>query len=182
MNHIVSLIQPYQAKWAEDFRRLAKQLREALTGLPIRIEHVGSTSVVGLAAKPIIDIDIVFPQAESFDSVRAKLEAAGYYHNGNQGIIDREVFKRADFASHPVFDNIVHHLYVCSENSVELDRHLRFRDALKASAAARRAYEQLKLELAELAGQDRKLYAALKEVHGAELVEAILRGDFGASK
>lgn len=178
----MSLIQPYQEKWAEDFQLLAEHLQAALADLPIRIEHVGSTSVVGLAAKPIIDIDVVFPQAISFDAVRTKLEATGYYHNGNQGIIDREVFKRADFASHPVFDNIVHHLYVCPENSVELDKHLRFRNALRASTAARRDYEQLKLELAELAGQDRKLYAALKELRGAELVEAILRGDFGASK
>jgi len=178
----LSLIQPYQTKWAEDFQLLAEHLQAALAGLPIRIEHVGSTSVVGLAAKPIIDMDIVFPQAISFDAVRIKLEATGYYHNGNQGIIDREVFKRLNTVAHSVFDSIVHHLYVCPENSVELDRHLRFRDALKASAAARRAYEQLKLELAELAGQDRKLYAALKEARGAELVEAILRGDFGASK
>ena len=170
----MSLIQPYQTKWAEDFQLLAEHLQAALADLPIRIEHVGSTSVVGLAAKPIIDIDIVFAQAISFDAIRTKLEATGYYHNGNQGIIDREVFKRLDTVAHPVFDSIVHHLYVCPENSVELDRHLRFRDALKASAEAREAYEQLKLGLAEIAGQDRKLYAELKEVHATALIEQIL--------
>lgn len=170
----MSLIQPYQTKWAEDFQLLAEHLQAALADLPIRIEHVGSTSVVGLAAKPIIDIDIVFAQAISFDAIRTKLEATGYYHNGNQGIIDREVFKRLDTVAHPVFDSIVHHLYVCPENSVELDRHLRFRDALKASAAARNAYEQIKLELAALAGQDRKLYAEMKEAHATALIQQVL--------
>ncbi|MBX9890949.1 MAG: GrpB family protein [Chitinophagaceae bacterium] len=170
----MSLIQPYQTKWAEDFQLLAEHLQAALADLPIRIEHVGSTSVVGLAAKPIIDIDIVFAQAISFDAIRTKLEATGYYHNGNQGIIDREVFKRLDTVAHPVFDNIEHHLYVCPENSIELNRHLRFRDALRASAAARNAYEQIKLELAALAGQDRKLYAEMKEAHATALIQQVL--------
>lgn len=174
MNQALSLIQPYQTKWAEDFQLLVEHLQAALAGLPIRIEHVGSTSVVGLAAKPIIDMDIVFLQTISFDAVRTKLEATGYYHNGNQGIIDREVFKRLDKIAHPVFDSIVHHLYVCPENSLELDRHLRFRDALKASAAARNAYEQIKLELAALAGQDRKLYAEMKEAHATALIQQVL--------
>ncbi len=174
MNQALSLIQPYQTKWAEDFQLLAEHLQAALADLPICIEHVGSTSVVGLAAKPIIDMDIVFPQAISFDAIRTKLEATGYYHNGNQGIIDREVFKRLDTVAHPVFDSIEHHLYVCPENSIELNRHLRFRDALRASDAARNAYEQIKLELAALAGRDRKLYAEMKEAHATALIEQIL--------
>lgn len=170
----MSLIQPYQAKWAEDFQYLSKQLYEVLAGLPIRIEHVGSTAVVGLAAKPIIDIDIVFPQAISFDSVRTKLEAAGYYHNGNQGIVDREVFKRTGLNSHPVFDSIVHHLYVCPDNSAELNRHLRFRDALRANEALRMQYQSLKLELALQAGQEHKRYAALKEINAATFIQGVL--------
>lgn len=172
----MSLIQPYQPQWAEQFQLIAQSLHHALAGLSIRIEHVGSTAVPGLAAKPIIDIDIVFPHIISFDSIRVKLEAAGYYHNGNQGIADRDVFKRA-IALHPVLDSIAHHLYVCPENSLELARHLRFRDALRTSEAARLAYQAMKMEIANLANQDRKQYAALKEVKATALVEAIMRGD-----
>ena len=172
----MSLIQPYQPQWAEDFQLLAQTLQHALDGLSIRIEHVGSTAVPGLAAKPIIDVDIVFPQTVAFDTIRNRLEAVGYYHNGNQGIADREVFKRT-IAAHTVFDSIVHHLYVCPENSFELARHLRFRDALRASESARAAYQAMKIEIAALTNQDRKQYAALKEVKAAALVEAIMRGD-----
>ncbi len=172
----MSLIQPYQPQWAEDFQLLAQTLQHALDGLSIRIEHVGSTAVPGLAAKPIIDVDIVFPQVVAFDSIRTRLEAVGYYHNGNQGIADRDVFKRT-IAVHPVFDTIAHHLYVCPEHSAELERHLRFRDALRASDAARLAYQSMKIDIANFANQDRKQYAALKEEKARALVEAIMRGD-----
>ncbi len=77
-----------------------------LNGLGYTIEHVGSTSVPNLDAKPIIDIDIVFTESKTLPMIKAALEAIGYYHNGNQGIEDREVFKRNGKLNHSSLDTI----------------------------------------------------------------------------
>lgn len=169
------LLQPYNTEWATHFNAIKTALDNALQPLPIIIEHVGSTAVTNLAAKPIIDIDIVFNEATaSFSNVKSKLARIGYYHNGNQGIADREVFKRKLLVRHPILDTISHHLYVCSSNSKELQKHLIFRDHLRNNEADRIAYQALKLTIAEAAKQDRKLYAALKETQATAFINGII--------
>lgn len=91
------LIQEYQEKWVEDFKAIESVITDALIGLNISIEHVGSTAVPKLAAKPIIDIDIVYGNTVPFETIKKGLERIGYFHNGNQGIINREVFKRKNW-------------------------------------------------------------------------------------
>ncbi|MEL7159615.1 MAG: GrpB family protein, partial [Bacteroidota bacterium] len=88
------LIQDYRAYWPIDFARLSEVLTAALAGTNHHIEHVGSTAVPGLAAKPIIDLDVVYYAPEAFGEIKDSLEQLGYYHNGDQGIPGREVFKR----------------------------------------------------------------------------------------
>jgi len=171
----MQLLQPYQPHWKEDFRRISMVLADALLPLQLQAEHVGSTAVPGLAAKPIIDIDIVLDNGKDLGEVITKLELAGYYHNGDQGIPGREVFKRSGRQPlHPVLDVVAHHLYVCPPDSAELQRHLAFRDYLIANEEARHRYEDLKQELAAEAGQDRKIYAALKEIRAAGFIQEIL--------
>lgn len=170
------LVQAYQAEWPATFDVLKKHLLDALGSLPVIIEHVGSTAVPDLAAKPIIDIDVVFAQASLFDDIKAKLERIGYYHNGNQGVIDREVFKREKrLFKHPIFDKIPHHLYVCSSHSEELKRHLLLRDYLRKNTIARRQYEHLKYQLAEETNHNKKKYAELKETQARPFIEACLQ-------
>jgi GrpB-like predicted nucleotidyltransferase (UPF0157 family) len=169
------LIQPYNKSWVTDFQTIRSILEETLQQLPVTIEHIGSTAIPGLAAKPIIDIDIVFENAIPFSKIKNKLEALGYYHNGNQGIADRDVFKRAEtFATHKPLDSIAHHLYVCPAHSEELKRHLLFRNYLRTNEDARNEYQQLKLSLAAEANQDRKQYAALKEEKAKAFFERVL--------
>jgi GrpB-like predicted nucleotidyltransferase (UPF0157 family) len=123
------LLQAYNPQWATDFLALQKLLTAALVDLPVSIEHIGSTAIPGLAAKPIIDIDIVLQEHTALDTIKSRLATIGYRHHGNQGIPGREVFKRdATTAAQEVLDSIAHHLYVCPANSEELQRHLRFRD------------------------------------------------------
>lgn len=165
------LIHPYSATWITHFESIKNVLDEALQGLQVNIEHVGSTAVPGLAAKPIIDIDIVFQHTTSFIEIKQALEAIGYFHNGNQGIEDREVFKRIESAQHEVLDAIRHHLYVCSAESPALERHLVTRDYLRLNEKARAEYQQLKYDLAEKAGQDQKKYATLKEQYVNPLID-----------
>ena len=168
------LIHPYQKKWEEDFQQIQKILQEALVGLDVTIYHVGSTAIKNLAAKPIIDIDIAFQETVAFEDIQQRLEKLGYYHNGDQGIKDREAFKRQLTENHEVLDSIVHHLYVGPNYSEELKRHLTFRDYLRTHEKERQAYEQLKFQIAEEAEQNKKRYAQLKEKQARTFVESVL--------
>jgi GrpB-like predicted nucleotidyltransferase (UPF0157 family) len=169
------LIHPYNKSWVSDFQTIRLILEGTLQQLPITIEHIGSTAVPGLAAKPIIDIDIIFGNDAGFHEIKNRLETIGYHHNGNQGIVDREVFKRENpFAKHDLLNSIAHHLYVCPFHSIELRRHLQFRNYLRTHVNARNEYQQLKLQIAADANQDRKLYAALKEERAKLFIENIL--------
>ena len=84
------------------------------------------------------------------------------------------MFKRIS-SEDPILDKISHHLYVCSQESVELQRHLKLRQHLRQEKTARERYARLKYEIAEEANQDRKLYAQIKEVKAKNLIESILR-------
>jgi GrpB-like predicted nucleotidyltransferase (UPF0157 family) len=169
------LIRKYQKSWITDFNAISEILRETLINLQISIEHIGSTSVPDLAAKPIIDIDIVFYKDTDFAEVKLRLEKIGYYHNGNQGIENREVFKRSKPANHKILDSIIHHLYVCRADSEELQRHILFRDYLIANEDVRTQYQTLKYKIAEEAGQDKKKYAALKEIKAKKFINSVIK-------
>lgn len=170
------ILSPYQAQWEQDFRRIQNALQAALPKENICIEHVGSTAVKGLAAKPIIDVDISYPAHIPFAHIREGLVSIGYAHHGNQGIEDREVFKRLQTAlPHAVLDVILHHLYVCPAHSEELRRHILFRNYLRTHQEARIEYEQLKQTIAAQAQNDRKMYAQLKEQAARTFVENILQ-------
>jgi GrpB-like predicted nucleotidyltransferase (UPF0157 family) len=169
------LIREYKEEWQQQFQNIQTVLQTALDGLNINIEHIGSTSVPGLAAKPIIDIDIVFQEDVDFEDVKSGLLKIGYFHNGNQGIPSREAFKRKDtLTQHPSLDNISHHLYVCRFDSEELQRHLLFRNYLRKNDWAKKEYEAIKYDIANQAGQDRKQYALIKEKEARKFVLSIL--------
>ena len=169
------LIQEYKESWNEDFKAVKSIINDALMNLNISIEHIGSTAVPKLAAKPIIDIDIVYETDVAFETMKKGLEKIGYYHNGNQGIINREVFKRGMWGNkHQILNTITHHLYVCPVDSEELQRHITFRNYLIDNEAARTEYQQLKYEIAAAVNQDKKQYAALKEVKARTFINDIL--------
>jgi GrpB-like predicted nucleotidyltransferase (UPF0157 family) len=169
------LIQPYNPDWPRCFQDIAGLLREVLPECATEIEHVGSTAVPGLPAKPIIDIDIVFWDFSGFPAITAGLSRLGYYHNGDQGIPGREAFQRREQGGpHPVLDRIQHHLYACHYRGDELQRHLLFRDYLRGHQSARREYAALKQTIAAEAGENHKLYAALKEEQAREFILGIV--------
>ncbi|MEM9931362.1 MAG: GrpB family protein, partial [Bacteroidota bacterium] len=88
------LIHPYSTSWPLAFSRIAAVLRTAITAKEVSIHHVGSTAVPDLPAKPIIDIDVVLPPEHTLEDMIAWLRTIGYTHHGDQGIPQREVFKR----------------------------------------------------------------------------------------
>ncbi len=168
------LMAKYTADWITAFNELKAVFQIGIQGVAYTIEHVGSTAVPHLDAKPIIDIDIIYAQQPDFEKIKSGLEKLGYYHNGNQGIQDREVFKRNHIHQHSILDRIDHHLYVCSVGSKALERHLLSRDYLRNHEWARLKYQQLKYELAEKANGDRKVYAALKELYVNAFIDSIV--------
>jgi GrpB-like predicted nucleotidyltransferase (UPF0157 family) len=117
------LIHPYNQEWPSRFDEIEAELLDVLDGLVLRIEHVGSTSVPDLAAKDIIDIDIVYDREASLLDIVEALATVGYKHIGEHGIPLRDAFKRLLLPEvHPVLDRITHHLYACPAHSPELKR------------------------------------------------------------
>ncbi|HAS46200.1 MAG TPA: GrpB family protein [Microscillaceae bacterium] len=147
------IVVDYDPAWAEQFEVLHKVLSKHLGSDFLAIEHVGSTSVKGLKAKPIIDLDIVIADNDEVrDRVIEKLDQLGYVHRGDLGIKGREAFKRPTDQVPETPENktwFVHHLYVCKEGNLGLQNHLLFRDYLRAHPEEVKIYGDLKQTLAE---------------------------------
>ena len=148
---------PYEPRWAADFTDIRRELAEALGELADAIEHVGSTAVPGLSAKPIIDLDVVIGDYSVFPAVAKQLEKIGYIHEGDLGIPGREAFR---YENKPHLRK--HHLYVCPRDSRELHRHLTFRDYLRSHPEAVELYGQTKEQGAKLYPADIDGYIAWK--------------------
>lgn len=168
------IIEKYTSNWINDFKNLKREIEHGLPELDYTIEHVGSTSVPNLDSKPIIDIDIIYSKQLDFEKIKSGLLKIGYYHNGNQGIEDRDVFKRNGKLVNEILDNIKHHLYVCQADSKAVERHILSRNFLRKNDWARLSYQQMKYELAVKANQDRKVYAALKELTVNDFIDSII--------
>ena len=151
------IVVPYDEAWKSAFEEIKKEIKGAIGELIIGIEHVGSTSVEGLSAKPCIDIDVIIKDYSVFDSVVSKLEMIGYTHQGNLGIKDREAFK---YSNKPHLQK--HHLYVCPEHSEELYRHITFRDFLRNNPEAVKKYGSTKETAAQLFPDDMEKYIQYK--------------------
>jgi len=136
------VVVPYNPDWKNEFERIKNEISPALSGLILAIEHVGSTSVPGLHAKPIIDIDIVI-EKELFGKVKERLGKMAYLHVGNLGVEGREAFK---YENKPHL--MEHHLYVCDKSADELKRHIALRDFLRNNGEYRRKYSGIKIEMA----------------------------------
>ena len=158
------VIEKYDAKWKDKFESIKEKLSNAI-GDYVSIEHVGSTSVPGMYAKPIIDIDLAIKGKEDFANCKKHLEAIGYIHVGDQGIDGREVFKRSSFGNNGILDNIDHHLYVCEENNDEYSRHIKFKNMLIKNESYRNEYNEIKHAILEKVGnENREGYVEAKEM------------------
>jgi GrpB-like predicted nucleotidyltransferase (UPF0157 family) len=143
----------YDPRWPEAFDEIAAQVWPAVSGVALAIEHVGSTSVPGLAAKPIIDVDVVVNAGNVAEVIR-RLAGIGYVHQGDLGVPGREAF-RHEFG-------VRHNLYACVEGSVHLRNHLALRDRLRIDSVAAAEYGALKRQLAQRFPDDIDAYVAGK--------------------
>ena len=170
------VLSEYNLDWTDQFEKIKSVLLTSLSGIIFRIEHVGSTSVRDLSAKPVIDIDIVIPKGISLEVIIEKLSVLGYYHRGDLDVKGREAFGRLKDKEfyNSTLDTIRHNLYACPEDNLELERHLLFRDYLRANPETRLAYESLKKDIAERSGQDLKTYVLTKETEAREFVYSVI--------
>lgn len=150
-------VSPYDKAWKSAFEAIKQEIESAVSDLILGIEHVGSTSVEGMSAKPCIDIDVVIKDYSVFDDVVDKLANIGYIHEGDLGIKDREAFKYTDKPH-----LMKHHLYVCPQNSEKLRRHITFREFLKSYPDAVNKYSQVKETAAKLFPNDIDKYIEYK--------------------
>lgn len=161
----LSLIQivEYDPFWPGQFLSLRTSISEAVGPYALAIEHVGSTSVPDLAAKPVIDIDVVVKP----DDVQAAIQALaqlGYQHRGDLGIPEREAFLAPE-------GPIEHNLYVCPVGSEALANHLAVRDYLRKHPEEVLRYGELKIKLAQTCLDDIDAYIAGKSAFLGELLE-----------
>ena len=151
------VVVPYDEAWKNAFEEIKTEIEAEIGALIIGIEHVGSTSVEGMSAKPCIDMDVIIKDYSVFDEIVRTLGAIGYIHEGDLGIKDREAFKYTDKPH-----LILHHLYVCPQDSEELRRHITFRDFLRRTPEAVRKYSLVKEKAAELFPDEIEQYIAFK--------------------
>lgn len=144
-------VRDYDPAWPAIFDSIAQLIKPHVTNHSISIEHVGSTAVVGLPAKPIIDIDIIIESKTHLPSIIKALNEMGYTHRGDLGIPDREAFSHS-------LNLPAHNLYVCLQNSIPLRNHLALRDILRADQQAMVQYGNLKKTLAKKYPEDIDAY------------------------
>jgi GrpB-like predicted nucleotidyltransferase (UPF0157 family) len=139
MPHVI--VVDYDPAWPARFESLRLGVEAAVRGIAVSIEHVGSTSVPGLAAKPVIDMTVVVASPDDVPAAIERLASIGYRHRGDLGIAGREAF-------HAPADLPDHRLYVCAQGSLALANHLALRDWLRRHQDDARAYCALKRFLA----------------------------------
>ncbi len=147
----------YAKAWKTAFEEIKNEIEAEIGDLILGIEHVGSTSVEGMSAKPCIDMDVIIKDYSVFDEIVRRLGAIGYIHEGDLGIKDREAFKYADKPH-----LMMHHLYVCPQYSEEFHRHITFRDFLRHDSEAVKEYSLVKEKAAKLYPNDIDQYMEYK--------------------
>jgi GrpB-like predicted nucleotidyltransferase (UPF0157 family) len=158
------VVADYDDEWPIHFEQIAQAVRPAVADLDAQVEHVGSTSVLGLAAKPIIDIDVVVRSAADVPTAIERLRSLGYVYQGDKGIRGREAFMWPRGAR-------PHHLYVVVQGSPPHLDHIHFRNYLRDHPDVAREYGALKTNLAEQHGDDQLGYTDAK----TDFITGVLR-------
>lgn len=155
-------IADYDRTWPAKFEAHRGIIAGTLGETALRIEHIGSTSVPGLAAKPIVDILVVVKDSANESAYRPQLEAAGYVLR----------VREPDWNEHRMLRTPERdvHVHVYSAGCAEIERYLRFRDHLRTNAEDRQKYEKIKRVLARNDWPDMNAYADAK----TEVIESIL--------
>jgi len=136
---------PYNPEWKRWFRELREPIWALIQGYAVDVVHVGSTSIEGMSAQPIIDIDILVDDMDNFEEIKKRLATLGYRHVGDLGISGREAFNLDTPAKYP------HHLYLCHIDSVAYRNHRLLKKHLTENPEDFKRYQELKANLVQSA-------------------------------
>ena len=146
----------YNPMWPEIFAKEHDVLRITLDSVAVAIHHIGSTSVPGLAAKPIIDILVEVTSLDAIDALNQGMEDLGYKPKGEFGIVGRRFFQKGD-------DMRTHHIHAFITGDQNIARHLAFRDYLRANQVIANEYAELKRSIAQNCNNDSQKYCDDKD-------------------
>lgn len=149
-------VKPYDEQWTSKFVDEANKLHDIFGTEIIEIHHIGSTSVNGLKAKPIIDIMPVVRDINLIDEFNIAMISIGYEAKGENGITGRRFFQKGG-------DNRTHHIHFFELGNPEIERHLAFRDYLRSHSDVAKKYGDLKEELSKRFPYDIESYIKGKE-------------------
>ncbi len=135
------LVVPYNPEWKNWFKEIRAPIWEKLSDHLLDIVHVGSTSVEGMSAKPVIDIDAVVDSWDNLPEILKLLDELGYKHRGNLGIKEREAFKTTFEPKYP------HNFYICHKDSIAYKNHILLKKHLSENPEDFKRYAELKIGL-----------------------------------
>ena len=166
--HAVVEIIPYQTRWPEEFADVAARIHDALGELALRVDHIGSTSVPGLASKDVIDVQVTLRSEEDYPAVEHAMKEAGFSHregvfcdhrppdtDGPDSDWEKRYFREPEGEKRT-------HIHVRVQDRPNQRYPLLFRDYLRTHPAAAAGYAELKRRLADLAGENRPAYVDTK--------------------
>lgn len=139
-------LHPHLPRWAEMARAEIARLHGALGGVLVMVHHIGSTSIPGIMAKPIIDLIPVVSDLQSLDRNMPRVEELGYECLGEFGLVGRRYCRRND----PVTGKRAYQLHCYAAGFPDIDRHLAFADYLRAHPSIAQEYEAEKVRAAAL--------------------------------
>jgi GrpB-like predicted nucleotidyltransferase (UPF0157 family) len=145
----------YDPNWKNIFETEKVALAQAIGSNAVKIDHIGSTSVIGLAAKPIIDILIEVSNLEELDAANRKINALGYKIKGENGISGRRYFQKGG-------NQRSHHVHAFQSSDIHLHRHRTFKEYLIAHPTVASKYGSIKKEAVSKSDNDINVYMALK--------------------
>jgi GrpB-like predicted nucleotidyltransferase (UPF0157 family) len=154
---------PHDPRWLADAAEECRRIERACGPGVLRVEHIGSTSVPGLVAKPVLDLMPLVKRFEDGFACVASMRALGYWYAGDFGIAGRHLFVKGSPRTH--------HAHMLVEGSREARRHLAVRDVLRADPEMAQRYAALKRDLAPKFGDDREGYANAKSALMRELFD-----------
>lgn len=151
----------YKKEWNKEFTKEVERLKRIFEPLEICFEHFGSTSVVGMKAKPVIDIIGIVPCIDALEAYHDQLRISGYELSGEWGIPGRSLYRKGG-------DNRTHHIHMYQYDNPQIERHLVVRDYLRSSPIEVEKYNLLKVELSTKYN-DTKDYSKAKKDYVNEL-------------
>lgn len=162
------IVTPYNPQWVSEFEEIARSIRRALQDIALRIDHIGSTAVPGLDAKPVIDIQISVRSLEPVSLYQSQMEALGYLYRADNTERTKRYFRESEGMRRT-------HIHVREAGSFSEQFALLFRDYLRSHAEDSRKYAEIKYKLMSLYPHERQRYVEEKEPYIWEIMQSASR-------